>query len=273
MDPSGLRARTQVPCKPYLFPTSIFFDKTKAHLWKCSKIDLNGSHSAVEDRASVLSQVQQQSAKMQIKGLLGLSVFERIKELFIRLIVGIHIAFIILENPTFRALLDTFSSTLAGWTPNDGDVLRSWIMKAYHNRKVLLAKEMRQARSNIHLSFDLWTSDNSIAFVAVVAHYIDDDAHPPTTLIGLRRVIDSHVREVIAEQVVQIFQEYGIEKRLGYFALDNRTGNDTCVEAVLSEIRSDHLEKERRLQCMGHIIFYIAKMRRHSLQKCTALAR
>lgn len=29
----------------YIFPTSTFFDKIKAHLWKYLKIDLNGSYS------------------------------------------------------------------------------------------------------------------------------------------------------------------------------------------------------------------------------------
>lgn len=149
----------------------------KAHLWKCSKIDLNGSYSALEDRISVVAQIKSQSAGTTIKGLLGFPVFERIQELLIRLIVGIHIAFIIVENPAFQTLLTMFSSTLAAWIPNDGDVLCSWIIKTYYNRKVLLTEEIRHAKSNIHLSFNLWTLSNSIAFVAVMAHFIDDNAY------------------------------------------------------------------------------------------------
>lgn len=159
----------------YIFPTSTFFDKIKANLWKCLKINLNGNYSATEDKVSVLSQVQQQLSKTQIKGLLGLSVFEQIQKLLIRFVVGMHITFIIVDNPVFRALLNLFSSILSVWIPKNSDVLRSWIMKAYHDRKVLLAKEMLQARSSIHLPFDLWISSNSIAFIAVVAHYINDN--------------------------------------------------------------------------------------------------
>lgn len=147
-----------------------------------------------------------------------------------------------------------FSSTLAAWIPSNGNILRSWIMKAFHNRKILLAEEMRQAKSSIHLSFDMWTSSNSIAFVAVVAHYIDTNMKLQTTLIGLRRVIGSHSGEVVAEQVVQVIQEYGFEQKLGYFVLDNASSNDTCVEAILGKIRPDLIKKERRLRCIGHII-------------------
>ena len=212
------------------------------------------SYSAGEDRVSVLAQMQSHSAGMQMKDLLGLTVFKLIQQLLIRMIVGMHIAFTIAENPAFRGLLSMFSSTLAAWIPNDGDVLCSWIMKAYYDRKVSLSEDMRAAKSNIHLSFDLWTSANSITFVAIVAHYIDDNAHLKAMLIGLRRVIGSHAGEIIAEQVVQVIQEYGFEKKLGYFVLDNATSNDTCVEAIFNELRPDLIKKERRLRCIGHII-------------------
>lgn len=218
----------------------------KGHLWKCSKINLTGGYAGAmnDDKPSVLPQVRNQSQVVGVRGLLGLSVFERLEELLIQLVVSMHIAFNIVENPAFRALLSQFSSTLAAWIPNNGNILRSWIMKAFHNRKILIAEDLRTAKSNIHLSFDMWTSSNSIAFVAVLAHYIDDNMKLQTTLIG----------EVIAEQVVQVIQEYGFEKKLGYFVLDNATSNDTCVEAILREIRPDLMRKERRLRCIGHII-------------------
>lgn len=75
----------------------------KAHLWKCSKIDLTGGYAgAIDDeKTSVLTQVQQQGRRVEVKGLLGLSVFEKIQELLIRLVVGMHIAFSIVENPAF----------------------------------------------------------------------------------------------------------------------------------------------------------------------------
>lgn len=142
-----------------------------------------------------------------MKGLLGLLVFEKIQELLIQLIVGMHIAFIIVENSAFQTLLKMFSSTLAAWIPSNGNIICSWIMKAFYDRKILLAEEMHQAKSSIHLSFNMWTSSNSIAFVAVVAHYIDKNMKLQTTLIGLRRVIGSHSGEVVTEQAVQVIQE------------------------------------------------------------------
>lgn len=165
-----------------------------------------------------------------------------------------HIAFILVENPAFWALLNTFLLTLAAWIPNDGDVLRSWIIKTYYNRKVLLIEKIHSAKSNIHLSFDLWTSSNSITFVAIVAYFINDNACLCTILIALQCIIGLHAWKIIAEQVIQIIQKYGFKKWLGYFILDNAISHNTCVEAILQKFWPDFIKKKRRLWCIGHII-------------------
>lgn len=97
---------------------------------------------------------------------------------------------------------------------------------------------------NIYLSFDMWTSSNSIVFVAIVAHYIHDKLKLQITLIGLLQVICSHSSEIVAKQVVQVIQEYGFEKKLGYFILDNAMSNNICLKAILTEIRLDLTQKE-----------------------------
>lgn len=119
--------------------------------------------------------------------------------MLIQLVFGIHIAFIIVENLAFQALLKMFSSTLAAWLLSNGNILCNWIMKAFHEREILLAEEMHQAKSNIHFLFKMWTLSNSIAFVAIVAYYIDNNIKLQTTFIGLSQIIDSHSGKIIAE--------------------------------------------------------------------------
>lgn len=46
---------------------------------------------------------------MQLKGLFSFSFYEKMQELSIQLIVGMYIAFIIVENPAFLILLVIFS--------------------------------------------------------------------------------------------------------------------------------------------------------------------
>lgn len=106
---------------------------------------------------------------------------------------------------------------------------------------------MPQTRNNIHFSFYLWTSNNFIAFVALIAYYIDDNGQFQIILISFYWVIWSNFGEVIVEQMIGLFQEYGIEKKVDYFVFDNATSNNTCVEAIFKAIQLDLSKKEQKL--------------------------
>lgn len=41
----------------YIFLTNTFFNKIKAYLWKCSKINLNKSYFTIKDKISIFSQI------------------------------------------------------------------------------------------------------------------------------------------------------------------------------------------------------------------------
>lgn len=57
--------------------------------------------------------------------------------------------------------------------PKATDTIRSWIMEAFNKRKERLKKDLQDAHSKIHFSFDLWTSPNHLALIGIVAHFID----------------------------------------------------------------------------------------------------
>lgn len=109
-------------------------------------------------------------------------------------------------------------------------------MKAYHNWKVLLVEEIRTAKSNIYFFFDFWISSNSLAFVTIVAHFIDNSTCFCIMLTGFHQVIGLYVEEVIAEQRIEIIQEYNFQKWLWYFILDNATSNNTCIETIVYQL-------------------------------------
>lgn len=100
----------------------------------------------------------------------------------------------------------------------------------------------------------MWTSNNSIAFFTVVAHYINTNMKLQITFISLGRLIGSYPNEVVAEQVIQVIQEYGFEQKFRYFVFNNASSNNTCVEVILGEIQPDLIKKEWKLWWIGHII-------------------
>ena len=101
--------------------------------------------------------------------------FETFKLLLIRWLVYCHIAFYQIENAYFIEMIQYMHQGLSKLIPSR-NTIRKWVMSEIRKQKKRLRDDLREARSNIHLSFDLWTSPNYYAIIAIVAHYIDKKA-------------------------------------------------------------------------------------------------
>lgn len=114
-----------------------------------------------------------------------------------------------------------------------------------------------EACLNIHLSFDLWTSPNYFAIIAIVAHYIDRDGARQTKLLALRQLEGEHSGANIAQVVLNVVGEYRIGSWIGYFVLDNVSSNDIAVDLILRTLYPQMIERQRkccRLRCLGYVV-------------------
>ena len=148
------------------------------------------------------------------------------------------------------------SPSLEKWIPKAGNTVRDWILAEFTRRQEDIKKQLHTSKSRIHLSFDLWTSPNCYAFMAIIAHYIDSSGARKAGLIALRRLDGEHTGENMAT-LLEVFREYKIGGRIGFFILDNASSNDTCVDLVLRKLYPSMNAKQRlrrRLRCLGHII-------------------
>jgi hypothetical protein len=135
--------------------------------------------------------------------------------------------------------------------------IRKWIVEEFEQRKKELRHELRIARSNIHISFDLWTSPNYYTIMAIIAHYIDSNGICQAKLIALRSLDGEHTGENMAALLLKVFREYKIGGRICFSTLDNASTNDVCVDLVLHKLYPGMNVKQRRrrrLRCLGHVI-------------------
>jgi hypothetical protein len=184
----------------------------------------------------------------------------RFRYLLIRWIVCMHVALSVIEHHTFRELVVYICPALEPFFVKTGKTIRRWILEEFKKQRVRVKDELGLAKSMIHVSFDLWTSPNSLGFVAAVAHFLDKDLKNRSLLIGMRRVRGSHSGENIAEAIIPIILEMGIVGNLGYFITDNATNNDVAIEVILRRLRPDVTHPgHRRVRCLGHIINLAAK--------------
>jgi hypothetical protein len=84
------------------------------------------------------------------------------------------------------------------------------------------------------MSFDLWSSPNYMAVIAINAHFIDMNGVRRTRLLGLREIHGEHSGENQAAVILRVIKEYRIRDRVGYFMLHNAASNDTAVDAFFA---------------------------------------
>ena len=92
----------------------------------------------------------------------------------ITLLVVCQLAFTLATNHLFIAFLKTIYPTIEQLLPKSSTTIRKYVILAFEKRKGVLKAALRRSKSQIHFSFDLWTSPNHLALLGIVGHYIDE---------------------------------------------------------------------------------------------------
>jgi type IV pilus biogenesis protein CpaD/CtpE len=135
-----------------------------------------------------------------------------------------------------------------------------YVVRLYDYLKPRDIKELSQALSKIHLSFDGWTTKGGKrGFLGIVAHYVDSQGNLKDLPIALPQLTGAHSGERIAEVVCKTLQEFGINQlKVGYFVLDNASNNDSAVLAIAQNMGFN--ATYRRLRCGPHTLNLIGQM-------------
>ena len=67
----------------------------------------------------------------------------------------------------------------------------------------------------------MWTSPNSIAMIAVVAHYVSRIGEVKDCLLGLKHVVGTHSRENMAQSITTTIEDYRLQDRIDKLFLTN----------------------------------------------------
>jgi hypothetical protein len=233
--------------------------KSVEHMRNAHRINSDGPIKIDDDAQSTVVEQQQQAAISSPRhGVVTQVDVMAFRRALIHWIILAHIALSCVEQEAFRALIGLLNPVILQYLFRAGNSIRKLIMEDFQQRRERVKEDLRAARSRIHISFDLWTSPNSMAMNGVIAHYLTKDLIARSLLIGLRRVEGTHSGENIAITVIQVLKDFEIEQKIGYFVTDNADNNNTCVAEICKQIGLSR-PKTRRLRCFGHIINLAAK--------------
>jgi hypothetical protein len=112
-------------------------------------------------------------------------------------------------------------------------------MEVYKGKQTQIRQKLSHAKSQINLSFDLWSSSNGLALCGIVGHYIDHEGFLRNLLLGLRELVGEHSGENIAGAVADVVRDYHIGSKIGYFVLYNAKNNDAALRMLSTTLTID----------------------------------
>ncbi|KAK2923026.1 HAT, C-terminal dimerization domain [Fusarium oxysporum f. sp. vasinfectum] len=88
---------------------------------------------------------------------------------------------IILEDVTFRQasserlrwLIANGGELASQLLPEHHTTVCSWIRLTFESRRQIIFNLVKDAKSSVHLSFDLWTASNGFHYIGIVGHFVD----------------------------------------------------------------------------------------------------
>jgi hypothetical protein len=160
-------------------------------------------------------------------------------------------------RPALRALLGVDHSEIDALVPTSHATAHRYIVECYVSSKAKVTKALAKARSSISVSFDGWLADNQLDMLGVTAHYLDEQLHVKTVLLGLRPMYGAHSGVAIAEELLTVMRDFKISDRVGYFVADNASNNDAALRQIAKEIDID--PSRQRIRCSAHILNLVAK--------------
>ena len=178
--------------------------------------------------------------------------------LYLRWVIPANVSLNQVENKDFRAWLHYISKPANEMLPFSANTIKTQVHLFYNEGRKRMRQLLSLAISDIHITCDAWTSSNKLAFLGVVAHFVDENGSLRTLLLALREIIGAHSGENMASLILAVLEEYNIRNSLGYFVMDNAENNDTMLAFISKNLRDvngiEFDPVERRLRCMGHII-------------------
>lgn len=111
----------------------------------------------------------------------------------------------------------------------------------------------------IHISFDLWTASNNLAYIEVIAHFTDAKKELCTVVITVHDIHGIQSGKIYPKVIIPMIDKYPLKKKLSYFITDNAFFNDTFVIKIIDRIWLDLNIGKQRLWYMRNIINLIAK--------------
>ena len=134
-------------------------------------------------------------------------------------------------------------------------------LRNYENDSKSLSE--RRGVEYISLTTDLWTSNQTLSYMCLVAHYIDNDWKMQCRVLHFFELDPPHKGLVIGQVVYECVAGWKIEDKIVSMTLDNASNNDGAIRGLRARFSarqgSAFVAKYFHIRCCAHIINLVVK--------------
>ncbi|KAK9187258.1 hypothetical protein WN944_018650 [Citrus x changshan-huyou] len=151
------------------------------------------------------------------------------------------------------------------------------VLKMHNREKTKIRSMLEEAHSRICLTTDLWTSITADGYLCLTAHFIDKGWNLQKKVLNFFEMPTPHTGVALAEKILSLLCEWGIEKRIFSLTVDNASSNDVCVVMLKSQLRLRNAlvcdGDFFHIRCCAHIINLIVQQGLKEIEKEIEKAR
>ncbi|CAI5999035.1 unnamed protein product [Closterium sp. NIES-65] len=158
---------------------------------------------------------------------------QQLREGLVQLFAAADLPFRLVECREFKAfvqMLNPGAALLLGSRHRLARDMQAYGEAAREDMRQLLVGDGLAGRMS--LTFDIWTSENNVAFMGVTANYVTSDFQLKQAVIDFTELKGSHTRDLIADELEEVLREWGLEKMLFAVTCDNAENNSRAMRLL-----------------------------------------
>ena len=163
---------------------------------------------------------------------------ENVRDQLFKVMVSSNLSFDFFDNQDFHDLLTMLRSEV--------DLPSTKKMKIYLDTKLddiesSIRKQIPTDRK-VSIALDAWTSPNNLAFVAIVAFWINDSWSLQKFLIGFEHLVEKHTGTYIAKVVSEVIDRFHLKQQLYAVTTDSAGNNKTMADSLTQRFGGVEIE-------------------------------
>ncbi|KAF5338577.1 hypothetical protein D9758_016974 [Tetrapyrgos nigripes] len=171
--------------------------------------------------------------------------------------------FLEVENQAFRRFV-THLRPAYGARMVKADAAKNHIHGEYEKAEKRLKEYLKNAPGKKAFAADAWTSNNNLAYLAIVVSFITEEWEMASLLFDFPHLKGQHTGKNMAELLAKKIIDYGLADDFSALAADNASNNDTLrqeLASILNEAsqRTWYDPEEMTVRCLPHAIHLVVR--------------